>query len=107
MVILWVVRVFWKLTHRPKKEEYCSYMQINHTFTCVLHRHGHALCALRDIMMINEIMKPTLCIELTCDSPLLAPFRLPSTLDKHSKYYLITDFSDKIYFCFHQKVVAI
>ena len=59
-------------------------MRINHTLTCVLHRHGHALCVLHDIMMINEIMKPTLCIELTCDSSLVhflfsAPFRLPST----------------------------
>ena len=33
---------------QPQREDYCSYMRINHTLTCVLHRHGHALCALRD-----------------------------------------------------------
>ena len=49
MAILWVVRVFWKLTRGPKREDYRSYMRINHTLTCVLQRHGHALCALRDI----------------------------------------------------------
>ena len=60
MVILWGVRVFWKLTHGPKREDNRSYMRIKPLINLRVAPALTCTVSVASYMMINEIMKPTL-----------------------------------------------